>query len=131
MQKQKQKQTQAQKQNLVELIDDSYRLDFEIKEKKKVLDGNKGKLKQLATREGKTKFEGELGLCEFSNNTTTEIEPEDLYNLLVELGQEDAFFGLVSVKLTDARARVGDMLLESIWKQTVKKNAKIKFKKVK
>jgi pyrimidine operon attenuation protein/uracil phosphoribosyltransferase len=35
------------------------------------------------------------------------------------------------VNLTDARARIGDMLLEGIWEQAVKKNAKLKFKKVK
>jgi hypothetical protein len=129
MQKQKNKTTQVQKQDLVQLIDDSYIIDTEIKEKKKVLDANKGKLKQRALIEGKGAFSGELAEAVFSNDTKTEIDPKDLYNLLVEIGQEDAFFDLVSVKLTDTRERVGDMLLEEIWKQTVKKNAKIKFKK--
>jgi hypothetical protein len=129
MQKQKNKTKQVQKQDLVQLIDDSFMLDLEIKEKKKVLDANKGKLKQRALIEGKGSFSGELAEAVFSNDTKTEIDPKDLYNLLVEIGQEDAFFDLVSVKLTDTRERVGDMLLESIWKQTVKKNAKIKFKK--
>lgn len=129
MQKQKNKQKQVQKQDLVQLIDDSYILDAELKEKKKVLDANKGKLKQQALVEGKSLFSGELAEAVFSNDTSTEIDPKDLYNLLVEIGQEDAFFDLVKVKMTEAKARVGDMLLESIWKQTVKKNAKIKFKK--
>ena len=129
MQKQKTRQQQTQKQDLVQLIDDSYMLDVELKEKKKVLDANKGKLKQQALIEGKSLFSGELAEAVFSNDTKTEIDPKDLYNLLVEIGQEDAFFDLVSVKLTDARARVGDMMLEQIWKQTIKKNAKLKFKK--
>ena len=129
MQKQKTKQKQAQKQDLIQLIDDSYILDTEIKEKKKVLEANKGKLKKAAIAEGKNSFSGELAEAIFSNDTKTEIDPKDLYNLLVEIGQEDAFFDLVSVKLTDVRARIGDMLLESIWKQTVRKNAKMKFKK--
>jgi len=102
-----------------------------IKENKKVLDKNKGKLKQLALLEGKKSFSGELGECLFSNTTTTEIDPKDLYNLLVELDQVDLFFDLVTVKLGDARARIGDMMLEQIWKQTVKTNNTIKFKKVK
>ena len=129
MQKQKTKQKQEQKQDLIQLIDMSYILDVEIKEKTKVLKGNKEKLKHQAIIEGKTSFSGELGDAIFSNDTKTEIDPKDLYNLLVEIGQEDAFFDLVSVKLTDARSRIGDLLLEGIWKQTVKKNAKIKFKK--
>jgi hypothetical protein len=129
MQRQKNRQKQGQKSDLIELIDDSYRLDMSIKENKKVLDKNKGKLKQLATIEGKGSFSGELADAVFSNDTTTEIDPKALYDLLVEMEQEDAFFDLVSVKLGDARAKVGDMMLEQIWKQTVKKNAKIKFKK--
>jgi hypothetical protein len=131
MQKQKTRQKQEQKQDLAQLIDTSYILDTEIKEKKKVLDANKGKLKKQALIEGKSLFSGELAEAVFSNDTKTEIDPKDLYNLLVEIGQEDAFFALVSVNLTDARARIGDMLLEGIWEQAVKKNAKLKFKKVK
>lgn len=131
MQKQKNKQAQAQISDIVQLVDDSFRLDMSIKENKKVLDKNKGKLKQLALLEGKKSFSGELGECLFSNTTTTEIDPKDLYNLLVELDQVDLFFDLVTVKLGDARARIGDIMLEQIWKQTVKTNNTIKFKKVK
>jgi hypothetical protein len=102
-----------------------------IKENKKVLDKNKGKLKQLALIEGKKSFSGELGECQFSNTIQTEIAPRDLYNLLVEVGQAELFFDLVTVKLDNTRTRIGDMMLEQIWKQTVKTNNTIKFKKVK
>jgi len=128
---QKQKQIQVQVSDIVQLVDDSFRLDMSIKENKKVLDKNKGKLKQLALIEGKKSFSGELGECQFSNTTQTEIAPRDLYNLLVEVGQAELFFDLVTVKLDGARARIGDMMLEQIWKQTVKTNNTIKFKKVK
>jgi hypothetical protein len=131
MQKQKTTQKQTQKQDLAQLIDTSYILDTEIKEKKKVLDANKGKLKKQALIEGKSLFSGELAEAVFSNDTKTEIDPRELYNLLVELDQVDLFFDLVTVKLGDARARIGDMMLEQIWKQTVKTNNTIKFKKVK
>ena len=87
MQKQKNKQAQVQISDIVQLVDDSFRLDVAIKENKKVLDKNKGKLKQLALLEGKKSFSGELGECLFSNTTTTEIDPKDLYNLLVEIGR--------------------------------------------
>jgi len=60
MQRQKQKSKQVQKQDLVQLIDDSYIIDTEIKEKKKVLDANKAKLKQTALIEGKARLSGEL-----------------------------------------------------------------------
>jgi hypothetical protein len=96
-----------------------------------VLDANKGKLKKQALIEGKSLFSGELAEAVFSNDTKTEIDPRELYNLLVELDQVDLFFDLVTVKLGDARARIGDMMLEQIWKQTVKTNNTIKFKKVK
>jgi len=129
MQKQKTKQKQVQTQNIIELIDNSYIIDTELKEKKKVLDTNKAKLKQTALIEGKTKLSGELIDVAFSNDTKTEIDPKKFYNLLVELGMEAAFWDLITVKVGDARKRVGDMALESIWQQTVKKNNKISFKK--
>jgi hypothetical protein len=129
MQRQKIKQKQTQKQDLVELIDTSYLLDVEIKEKKKVLDTNKAKLKQTALIEGKTKLSGELIDVVFSNDTKTEIDPKKFYDLLVELGMEAAFFDLISVKIGDARKRVGDMALETIWDQKTKKANKISFKK--
>ena len=129
MQKQKTRQQQTQKQDIVELIDTSYILDTEIKEKKKVLDANKAKLKQQALIEGKSVFSGELAEAVFSNSITTEIEPEALYNLLAEIGQEELFFELVSVKIGATRERIGDMLLEGIWKQKVTKNSILKFKK--
>ena len=129
MQRQKQKSKQVQKQDLVQLIDDSYIIDTEIKEKKKVLDANKAKLKQTALIEGKARLSGELIDVVFSNDTTTEIDPKEFYDLLVDLGMEAAFFDLVSVKIGDARKRVGDMALETIWDQTTKKANKISFKK--
>ena len=129
MQRQKTKQKQTQKQDLVELIDTSYLLDTEIKEKTKVLKGNKEKLKHTAIVEGKTKLSGELIDVVFSNDTKTEIDPKKFYDLLVELDMENAFWDLISVKIGDARKRVGDMALETIWNQTTKKANKISFKK--
>jgi hypothetical protein len=129
MQKQKTKQKQVQKQNIIELIDESYLLDTEIKEKTKVLKDNKEKLKHTALIEGKTKLSGELIDVIFSNDTKTEIDPKKFYELLVELNMEAAFWDLISVKIGDARKRVGDMALESIWNQTTKKANKISFKK--
>jgi hypothetical protein len=96
-----------------------------------VLDANKKKLKQQTLIEGKSVFSGELAEAVFSNSTKTEIEPEALYNLLAEMGQKELFFELVSVKIGATRERIGDMLLEGIWKQKVTKNSILKFKKVK
>jgi hypothetical protein len=129
MQKQKNKQKQKQVLDLVQLIDNSYILDIEIKEKKKVLETNKDKLKDLAKIEGKNSLLGDLGECSFSDTTTTEIDPEAFYKLLVELELDHEFFSLVTVKITDAKAKIGEMALSTIWKQETKKNNTIKFKK--
>ena len=132
MQKQmiKQAQVQAQKSDLIQLVDESFVLDLEIKEKKKVLEGNKTKLKSLSIKEGKSSFAGELGQVDFSNSTSTTIDPKALYDLMVEMGIEDSFFDLVKVQIGDAKAKIGEMMLESITSQTVTKNNTLKFKKL-
>ena len=132
MQKQmiKQAQVQAQKSDLIQLVDESFVLDLEIKEKKKVLDANKGKLKALSIKEGKSSFSGELGKVDFSNSTSTTIDPKALYALMVEMGIAESFFDLVKVQIGDAKAKIVEMMLESITSQTVTKNNTLKFKKL-
>jgi len=126
---QKQKNKQKQVQDIVELIDSSFILDTEIKEKTKVLKSNKETLKKLSISEGKSSLSGELIDVTFSDTTKTEIDPKKFYNLLVEIGMSGAFFDLISVKLGGARERIGDMALETIWDQTTTKNSTMKFKK--
>lgn len=132
MQKQmlKQAQAQAQKSDLIQLVDDSFLLNIAIKEQEKVLEANKRKLKALSIKEGKSSFSGELGKVDFSNSTSTNIDPKALYALMVEMGIEESFFDLVKVQIGDAKAKIGEMMLESITSRTVTKNNTLKFKKL-
>lgn len=132
MQKQMIKQAQAQEQKsaLIQLVDDSILLNIAIKEQEKVLEANKRKLKALSIKEGKSSFAGELGKVDFSNSTSTTIEPKALYDLMVEMEIEESFFDLVKVQIGDAKAKIGEMMLESITSQTVTKNNTLKFKKL-
>ena len=126
---QKQKNKQKQIQDIVQLIDESYILDTDIKAKKKVLDANKKELKKTALNEGKSMLSGELIDIALSDETKTEIDPKELYALLSDMGMQNAFWDIISVKIGDAKKRVGDMVLEKIWKQSTKKKSKLTFKK--
>jgi len=126
---QKQKNKQKQVQDIVQLIDESYILDTDIKAKKKVLDANKKELKKTALKEGKSMLSGELIDIALSDETKTEIDPKELYALLSDMGMQNAFWDIISVKIGDAKKRVGDMVLEKIWKQSTKKKSKLTFKK--
>lgn len=126
---QKQKNKQKQIQDVVQLIDESYILDTDIKAKKKVLDANKKELKKTALKEGKSMLSGELIDIALSDETKTEIDPKELYALLSDMGMQNAFWDIISVKIGDAKKRVGDMVLEKIWKQSTKKKSKLTFKK--
>ena len=126
---QKQKNKQKQIQDIVQLIDESYILDTDIKAKKKVLDANKKELKKTALKEGKSMLSGELIDIALSDETKTEIDPKELYALLSDMGMQNAFWDIISVKIGDAKKRVGDMVLEQIWKQSTKRNSKLTFKK--
>ena len=126
---QKQKNKQKQIQDVVQLIDESYILDTDIKAKKKVLDANKKELKKTALNEGKSMLSGELIDIALSDETKTEIDPKELYALLSDMGMQNAFWDIISVKIGDAKKRVGDMVLEQIWKQSTKRNSKLTFKK--
>jgi len=126
---QKQKNKQKQIQDIVQLIDESYILDTDIKAKKKVLDANKKELKKTALKEGKSMLSGELIDIALSDETKTEIDPKELYALLSDMGMQNAFWDIISVKIGDAKKRVGDMVLEKIWKQSTKKKSKLTFKK--
>jgi hypothetical protein len=125
---QKTKQKTKQKQELVQLVDESFFLDTEIKEKSKMLNLNKDKLKEIATAAESESISGELGECRFSSDTRTEIEPRALFNLMVDMGMEEDFFSLVSVKVADTRKKLGEMMLTDIEKTTIKPYNRITFK---
>ena len=127
--KQKQGQKQEQKQDLSQQIDTAYLLDVEIKEKKKALDKSKGKIKAEAMREGGKTLSGDIAEVVFSDETQTNIDPKDLFTLMVDLDMEDEFFKLVKVNITDAKEKLGELSLDEIASRSVKEYARMSFKK--
>ena len=127
--KQKQGQKQEQKQDLGQQIDTAYLLDVEIKEKKKALDKSKGKIKAEAMREGAKTLSGDIAEVVFSDETQTNIDPKDLFTLMVDLDMQDEFFKLVKVNITDAKEKLGELSLDEIASRNVKEYARMSFKK--
>ena len=127
--KQKQGQKQEQKQDLSQQIDTAYLLDVEIKEKKKALDKSKGKIKAEAIREGGKTLSGDIAEVVFSDETQTNIDPKDLFTLMVDLDMEDEFWKLVKVNITDAKEKLGELSLDEIASRNVKEYARMSFKK--
>ena len=127
--KQKQGQKQEQKQDLSQQIDTAYLLDVEIKEKKKALDKAKGGIKAEAMREGAKTLSGDIAEVVFSDETQTNIDPKDLFTLMVDLDMEDEFWKLVKVNITDAKEKLGELSLDSIADRGVKEYARMSFKK--
>lgn len=127
--KQKQGQKQVQSSDLEQKIDTAYMLDVEIKEKEKVLKAAKQELKKVAQGEGKKSLSGELAEIIFSDETKNHVDPKDLYIIMQELGMEDSFWDLVTVRLGDAKSKVGELALDSIMTSEDNEYAKMKFKK--
>ena len=127
--KQKQNQKQEQKQDLSQQIYTAYLLDVEIKEKKKALDKAKGSIKSTAIKEGAKSLSGDIAEVVFSDETQTNIDPKDLFTLMVDLDMEDEFWKLVKVNITDAKEKLGELSLDSIASRNVKEYARMSFKK--
>lgn len=128
-QSQKQSQKQNQKQDLTQIVDEGYRLDAEIKAKTKALNAKKKKIKEVNSSLEQKEIIGEVGKVVFSDDTKSYIDPKALYDLCKELEQEDLFFELVSVKITDAKQRLGEMFIDKIIETEYKPLSKMSFKK--
>lgn len=127
--KQKTKQKQEQAQDIEHVVDEAYALDLEIKQKEKLLKQKKAELKTFAQKTGQKILEGNEGKVEFSDEIRTNIDPYDLWELMQGIGMETDFFNVVGVRISDAKNKVGEILLEDINKQTYNEFAKMKFKK--
>jgi len=128
-QDQKQSQKQEQKQDLTQIVDEGYRLDAEIKAKNKALEAKKKKIKETNFSLEQKEIVGEVGRVVFSDDTKSSIDPKDLYALCEQLGQKDLFFELVSVKITVAKQRLGEMFIDKIIETEYKPLSKMSFKK--
>jgi len=59
-------------------------------------------------------FYGEKGTVKLLGRATSTMEPLDLRNLLEELGRSPEFLGMVSVKVADARKKLGTVFFDKI-----------------
>jgi hypothetical protein len=125
----KQRSGQKQEQAIEQKVDQAYALDTEIKEKTKVLKAKKSDLLDFAKTAGVKKLEGNEGQVSFSDETKTVIDARKLFDLMTELGMQDAFFDCVSVKVGEAKQKVGEIHLEAIIESQFNTYAKMTFKK--
>ena len=116
------------KSEIVSLIDETCLLDAEIKEKIKILDENKKKIREYAAENDLEEIAGDLGRIEFSSETKTEIDVMDLYNRMIELNNEAEFFNLVKVNITAVKSKLGNLITEDISKNETKRFAKMRIK---
>lgn len=128
-QSQKQAQKQGQKQDLTQIVDEGYRLDAEIKAKTKALNTKKKTIKEANKTLEQSEIVGETGRVIFSDDTKSYIDPEKLWELCEGLGQKDLFFELVSVRITDAKQRLGEMFTDKIIETEYKPLSKMSFKR--
>lgn len=63
-------------------------------------------------------FDGATGYIDLIGRTTTTVEPSNLQKLLSDLGRENEFLNMISVKIADARGKLGTLLFDKIAKTT-------------
>jgi hypothetical protein len=130
--KQAQAQRQEQKVDLAQVVDRAFALDREIKAKQEELKQSKETLKEQAKARGVKTLDGYESTIQFSDETSTYINPKTLYDFLLEAGfDKETFFGLVSVKAGEARKALGEVLLNEVAEESYKEYAKASLKKKK
>lgn len=100
-----------------------------IKDKQDVLDVELDKIKVIFREEAKSRkvgyFVGYKHFVRVSPQSGTTCESKELHNTLVEVGRGGEFYECVKVLITDAKAKLGETLFNSI--STTKSEA---YKKV-
>lgn len=76
-------------------------------------------------------FYGDDFSIELMGRATSTMEPLDLRNLLEDLGRSPEFLGMVSVKVADARKKLGTVLFDKIAETTPNASITVKIGKKK
>lgn len=71
-------------------------------------------------------FYGEAGEVSLLGRATSTVDPIELEELLISVGRGNEFIGMVSVKIADARNKLGTMLFDKV--ATTDPNASITVK---
>ena len=89
-----------------------------IKDKQEVLDVELEKIKVVFREEAKSRkvghFLGDKHFVRVSPQSGTDCEPEGLHDALVEVGRGDEFYECVKVLITNAKAKLGETVFNSI-----------------
>lgn len=80
---------------------------------------------------GEVFYGDDISFVELMGRATSTMEPLDLRNLLEELGRSPEFLGMVSVKVADARKKLGTVLFDKIAETTPNASITVKIGKKK
>jgi len=90
------------------LIDQGWKLNQEIKEKNKLLNAIKKKLKAIAKQKNKFIFKGSNAFVTINNKNETTIDPYKLYKFMKSKKKEKKFFNCISINVIDVRDSLGE-----------------------
>jgi hypothetical protein len=94
------------------LVNQTAMLKATYDETGKILDAFKKFFKEIG--EPGEHFEGDVGYIDLVGRASSTVEPEKLKELLVSLDRDSEFLGMVTVKVADARTKLGTMLFDKI-----------------
>lgn len=114
---------------ICELVDRGFVLDTTIKKAEKELAEIKKTLKAHAKQYKKDVVEGEKSKAVVSDTGYSSADPEKLYDYLEDQGRESDFYGLVGVKIKEAKSLLGDIGFSVIGTSGTIPYNKIQFKK--
>ena len=102
-----------------------------LKEQADAIEVESKKVKTILKKEAKTRkvdyFLGDNNFCRVSPQTSTECDPQELEGTLVDLERQDEFYGCIKVKVTEARAALGETLFNSISETKSEAYQKVSF----
>lgn len=114
---------------IYDLIDEGYKLDAEIKERKSRLEIIKISLLETAKLKGTKNLLGNKAEIVISPKKTISIEVKDLIVLAKKLGKKDAIFGMLKVAVTEVRKYIAPPDIEKISRVNIEEYGAIKFRK--
>ena len=116
------------KLELAKKVDLAFQLDKKIKDAKKKLDPLKKELKEIAEAKGSSELHGEKVIAKVGPSTATGCTSDDLLEVLTDMARADEFPSLVKVKITEAKAALGEETFASIATSDTTPFSRLSFK---
>jgi hypothetical protein len=89
-----------------------------LKEQADSIDTELKKVKEVFRKEAKSRkidhFLGDLNFCKVSPQTVTNCDPEQFHETMMELDRLDEYYDCIKVKITEAKAALGETVFNSI-----------------